>query len=322
MAERKKESFVTGAAVLTASTIIIKILGAVFKIPLSNIIGVSAMGDFGIAYNIYALLLTISTAGLPVALSRMVSASDVLGHRNQVKRTFRVAWGAFFVMGLLSTLFMLLFHRSLAEFMGSPANYFLNRYFGKRISGTLFTPIMVVGLGLYAFVDAKTPSILLFLATVLYNFGFSGPGFALDTIQPDITDVDELITGRRREGVIATFRSFVAKTISSFMTGVLGFSMKAFGYNVKLKEPIYQTARTRFGIRLIFTYMPIFFGVMTYILVRRFAMNKKDHETIQRVIREKREGREPEITPEEKERLELIAGRKWDDMWIGNSVVL
>ncbi len=120
LAERKKESFVTGAAVLTASTVIIKILGAVFKIPLSNIIGKSAMGDFGIAYNIYALLLTISTAGLPVALSRMVSEADVLGHRKQVRRTFRVAWGTFCVMGLLSTLFMLLFSRQLAEFMGSP----------------------------------------------------------------------------------------------------------------------------------------------------------------------------------------------------------
>ena len=73
MAERKKESFVTGAAVLTASTVVVKILGAVFKIPLSNIIGKAAMGDFGVAYNIYALLLTLSTAGLPVALSRMVS---------------------------------------------------------------------------------------------------------------------------------------------------------------------------------------------------------------------------------------------------------
>ena len=120
LAERKKESFVTGAAVLTASTVIIKILGAVFKIPLSNIIGKSAMGDFGSAYNIYALLLTISTAGLPVALSRMVSEADVLGHRKQVRRTFRVAWGTFCVMGLLSTLFMLLFSRQLAEFMGSP----------------------------------------------------------------------------------------------------------------------------------------------------------------------------------------------------------
>ena len=96
MADRKKESFVTGAAVLTASTIIIKILGAVFKIPLSNIIGTAAMGDFGVAYNIYALLLTLSTAGLPVALSRMVSEADAMGKHNQVKRTFRGARGAFF----------------------------------------------------------------------------------------------------------------------------------------------------------------------------------------------------------------------------------
>ena len=64
MSQRKKQGFVEGAAILTASTILIKILGAVFKIPLSNIIGKSAMGDFGVAYNIYALLLTLSTAGL------------------------------------------------------------------------------------------------------------------------------------------------------------------------------------------------------------------------------------------------------------------
>ncbi len=121
MADRKKQSFVTGAAVLTASTVIIKILGAVFKIPLSNIIGKAAMGDFGVAYNIYALLLTLSTAGLPVALSRMVSEADALGRRNQVKRTFRVARAAFFVLGTCSTLFMLVFSRYLADFMGSVA---------------------------------------------------------------------------------------------------------------------------------------------------------------------------------------------------------
>ena len=119
MAERKKESFVAGAAVLTASTVVIKILGAVFKIPLSNIIGKSAMGDFGVAYNIYALLLTLSTAGLPVALSRMVSEADAMGKYNQMKRTFRVARGAFFVLGLVSTLIMLIFSRYLADFMGS-----------------------------------------------------------------------------------------------------------------------------------------------------------------------------------------------------------
>ena len=119
MSQRKKQGFVEGAAILTASTILIKILGAVFKIPLSNIIGKSAMGDFGVAYNIYALLLTLSTAGLPVALSRMVSEADALGRRNQVRRTFVVARAAFFVLGMISTLFMLIFSRYLADFMGS-----------------------------------------------------------------------------------------------------------------------------------------------------------------------------------------------------------
>ena len=207
-----------------------------------------------------------------------------------------------------------------SEFMGSPANYLLNRYFGKRISGTLFTPIMVAGLSLYAFVTEKTPSIILFLATVLYNFGFSGPGFAIETIQPDITDVDELITGRRREGVIATFRSFVAKTINSFMTGILGFSLRFFGYDVERKEPRFQQPKTVFGLRLIFTYCPIVFGLLTWYLVHKFTMTKTDHEEIQRVIKERRETGRVTISPEQKKRLEVIAGQKWDDMWIGRPV--
>ena len=206
-----------------------------------------------------------------------------------------------------------------SEFMGSPANYLLNRYFGKRISGTLFTPIMVAGLALYAFVTDKTPSVILFFATVLYNFGFSGPGFAVETIQPDITDVDALITGRRREGVITTFRSFVSKTVNSFMTGILGFSLRrVFGYDVNKKEPALQSPKTVFGLRLIFTYCPIAFGLLTWLLVHKFTMTKTDHEEIQRVIKERRETGRVTITPEQKHRLEIISGQRWEDMWIGS----
>ncbi|MBR3767281.1 MAG: MFS transporter [Clostridia bacterium] len=205
-----------------------------------------------------------------------------------------------------------------AEFMGSPVIYFLSRYFDKRTSGLMLTPLMVAGLAIFAFVKNSTPTVFLYLATILYNFGFSGPGFAIDTIQPDITDVDELITGRRREGVIATFRSFVSKTINSFMTGILGFSLKFFGYDVTKKEPMYQTAKTIFGLRLNFSIMPIIFGLITLILIKSFTMNKKDHEEIQRVIKEKHETGHVNITEEQKKRLEKIAGQKWEDMWIGS----
>lgn len=204
-----------------------------------------------------------------------------------------------------------------AEFMGSPVIYFLSRFFDKRTSGLILTPVMIAGLAINLFVTEKTPALFLYLAAILYNFGFSGPGFAIDTIQPDITDVDELITGRRREGVIATFRSFTSKTISSFMTGILGYSLKFFGYNVKKKEPIYQTAKTVFALRLNFSIMPIIFGILTLILIKSFSMTKKDHEEIQRVIREKHETGTVTITDSQKKRLEKISGVKWEDMWIG-----
>ena len=120
MSQRKKQSFVQGAAILTVSTILIKIMGALFKLPLANIIGDARMADFGTAYNIYSLLLILSTAGLPVALSRMVAAADALDHRQQVKRTFHMARAAFFTFGLISTLVMLVFSRQLASFMDNP----------------------------------------------------------------------------------------------------------------------------------------------------------------------------------------------------------
>lgn len=120
MQEQKKQSFVQGAALLAAAVFIVKILGALYKIPLGNILGDEGTTHFGVAYNIYSLLLTLSTAGLPVALSRMISASNALGRANQVKRTFSVARMTFFVFGMVGTLIMVLFPTKLAAMMDDP----------------------------------------------------------------------------------------------------------------------------------------------------------------------------------------------------------
>ena len=63
--------------------------------------------------------------------------------------------------------------------------------------------------------------------------------------------------------------------------------------------------------------MPIIFGLLTLILIKSFTMNKKDHEEIQRVIKEKHETGAVTISDEQKKRLEKIAGQKWENMWIG-----
>lgn len=98
----KKSTFFGGAAILAVSAILVKVIGAIYRIPLGNILSDEVMGDYNSAYNIYNFFLTISTAGLPVALSKTISEANALGRHNQVQRTFRVAFFTFLALGLVS----------------------------------------------------------------------------------------------------------------------------------------------------------------------------------------------------------------------------
>lgn len=103
---QKQNTFFGGAAILAAGILIVKLIGMFYKIPLINIIGEQGTADFNNAYNIYAVLLTISTAGLPVAVSKLVSEANALNRRSQVRRTFRVALLLFLILGTASFLVM------------------------------------------------------------------------------------------------------------------------------------------------------------------------------------------------------------------------
>lgn len=76
---QKQNTFFGGAAILAVGILVVKLIGMFYKIPLVNIIGEQGNTDFTNAYNIYAVLLTISTAGLPVAVSKLVSEASALG---------------------------------------------------------------------------------------------------------------------------------------------------------------------------------------------------------------------------------------------------
>ena len=106
MAQSNRQSFFGGAAILAVGIALVKVIGAVFAIPLFNIVGEAGAADFNNAYNIYAMLLMISTAGLPVALSKLVSEANTLGREHQAQRTFRVSFAAFVTLGVLSFLVM------------------------------------------------------------------------------------------------------------------------------------------------------------------------------------------------------------------------
>ena len=106
--ERKGQNYLHGAAILTLGVIIMKILGFLYKMPIANVIGPDGYSMFMQTYNVYNVFLTLSTAGLPIALARMVSEANAENRPIQARETFTVAWWTFFWLGLGFSLIMFL----------------------------------------------------------------------------------------------------------------------------------------------------------------------------------------------------------------------
>ena len=116
----KKQSFLHGTMLLAMATAIVKVIGALYKIPLNAIIGEQGFGYYSTAYEIYTVLLMISTAGLPVAMSRMISQASSLGNYRQVRKIYTVSRTIFLSLGLIGTLLMTVFCKQLAAFQEQP----------------------------------------------------------------------------------------------------------------------------------------------------------------------------------------------------------
>ncbi len=100
--------FVSGVILLSVSTLVCKLIGLFFKIPIINIVGIEGMAFFSAAYNVYMLLNSIAAAGLPVALSIIVSKNLTEGKLLNLKKAFRVALLLFGSIGLFGTVFLYL----------------------------------------------------------------------------------------------------------------------------------------------------------------------------------------------------------------------
>ncbi len=98
--ELKKQNFLTGAFILIVANTVSKILGAVFKIPLTYIIGEEGMAIYNTSFNIYVLFLAFVISGLPFAVSKLVSEYSALGKQNMVKYTVKAVNRILLIIGL------------------------------------------------------------------------------------------------------------------------------------------------------------------------------------------------------------------------------
>ncbi len=104
--KRKQQSFQYGAIILLCSTILVKVIGAVFKIPLSNLLGEVGRGYFYKAYDIFTPVYTLAMAGLPIAVSRIVAEHYSTGRYNDVRHSLKVTKKIFTITGLTAFILM------------------------------------------------------------------------------------------------------------------------------------------------------------------------------------------------------------------------
>lgn len=221
-----------------------------------------------------------------------------------------------------------------AEAAAFPLNYALTMKYGKKKCGNIVTPLMVAGLAIGLFMQRGNGKsawlwvILMLVSMILYPFGMSGLGFVSTNIFPDLTDVDELITGRRREGVIATFSTLIKKSISGVMAAMVGFTLQGFGlvtgdtvsqYEKTTGTPFAQTGSAVMGVRICVAVIPIIAAVISLYLLKKFQMTGDDHTMIRAAIATKHKYGSVTLSPEEIERCELISGQKFENTWLGQN---
>lgn len=223
-----------------------------------------------------------------------------------------------------------------AEAGAFPLNYALTMKYGKKKCGNIVTPLMVAGLAIGLIMQQGNSggafiwSALMMLSMILYPFGMSGLGFVSTNIFPDLTDVDEMITGRRREGVISTFSTLIKKSISGVMAALVGFTLQGFGLVTgdtvsnyeKASGVLYtQTDSAVLGVRICVAVIPIVASIVALVLLKNFKMTKEDHTMIRAAVATKHKYGTVTLTEEQKKRFEMISGQRLENTWLGQDTV-
>ena len=219
----KKQNFMHGAAILTIGVMIMKVLGAIYKVPLANILGDYGYGLFLATYNVYNIFFTLSTAGLPVALSRLIAEADANGLEVRKEKTFRTAIGTFAVIGILFSSIM---------FFG---NGWLAESYLRKPDAALS-------------VRAMAPAIFLVCLVSAYRGYCQGNGNMIPTTVDEVLEVlFKVISGLFIAGLLVKAGYDLPVASAGAILGVSIGSVVSLGYMLFYKKKHYPAVRDRSG---------------------------------------------------------------------------
>ena len=159
---------------------------------------------------------------------------------------------------------------------------------------------------------------LVYVAALLMGVGRSGTYYVCWNIYSFIPDIDEMLTGKRREGIFAGVMTFVRKAVQALALFLVGVILQNYGFVAKSTS---QSPETIHGIVMVFGVGSVAFLAFGIICSLKFRLTKKNHAVlVDEISRLKNNGSKKDATPEAKEVAELLTGWDYEYLWGNNKV--
>lgn len=202
---------------------------------------------------------------------------------------------------------------------------------GKAFPLLIGMPIWILASIAFIFIDTNTPVIVLCVLSALIAIGTSAGNLSTWSMLTDIYDVDEIMTGQRREGIYSGFTTFIRKFASGFAILIMGFGLQGLGFDqneynlLKSKlddfDPVqYAQSGVVQGIKWMFVIIPIVLLTITLFFALKYKLNNKRFDTLLKGIKNyKEQGNINELSSAEKSDIELVTGTPVDKLWGKNN---
>lgn len=168
----------------------------------------------------------------------------------------------------------------LVQILSMPIHMKLSNKFGKTAPLKIGLPIWVVALLISLTINASSSSMFIYIIAILTGFGCSASIFVPWSIFPELADIDELITGKRREGVYSGMSTLIRKIAQAVTLFLIGVLLDVIGYVPNVS----QKSSTILGLKLIFAVGPIIFIVIALYFATKYKMTEDKYETLKNEV--------------------------------------
>ncbi|MDR3293145.1 MAG: MFS transporter, partial [Clostridiales bacterium] len=223
------------------------------------------------------------------------------------------------IFGTITLALLVVNIRDLFESALFVPNFFIMKKFGKHRPFLIDLPILFIGCAILFFVTSATPIWIYLISIAFIGGGVSCLAVIPNALMPDLTDVDELIYGIRREGASAGLISLGKQVVQGLAFLVLGIVLTAFGLSEENASPEKATAASLAAMRLMLCVLPVIGSIAMFFISRKYNLNAKSHNLIKEKIAEKREKGFAVLTAEERRTFTDITGIEAYRLWITES---